>query len=90
MNKDKKIIDRYMQKHPNASPEKIKKYAEKKGIYIDVMPIIEHKKLKDKISKELGLDDLDLDKEEDRKRLWDAVNKLPEDKKQEFLDMKNH
>ncbi|MFP4457862.1 MAG: hypothetical protein ACLFPS_09430 [Clostridia bacterium] len=88
--KDKKIIDRYIQKHPNASPEKIKKYAESKGIYIDVMPLVEHKKLKDKISKELGLEDLDLDKEEDRKKLWDAVNKLPEDKKQEFLDMKEN
>lgn len=89
MNKDKKIIDRYMQKHPNVIPEKIQKYAEKKGIYIDVMSMVEHRKLKDKISKELGLEDLDLDKEEDKKKLWDAVNKLPEDKKQEFLSMKD-
>lgn len=87
MNKDKKIIDRYMQKHPNASPEKIKKYAEKKGIYIDVMPMIEHKKLKDKISSELGLSEEEM---KDDEKLWDAINELPEDKKQEFLDMKNH
>lgn len=76
-----------MQKHPNASPEKIQKYAEKKGIYIDVMPMVEHKKLKEKISKELGLSEEEM---KDDEKLWSAINKLSEDKKQEFLDLKNH
>ena len=53
--KDKKIIDAYLRKHPNVDINKLKTYAEKKGIYIDVYEEIKHKKLKDEIIKELNL-----------------------------------
>lgn len=89
-NKDKKIIDRYMEKHPNATPEKIQKYAESKGIYIDVLPQVEHKKLKNKIEKELGVKNLDLDKQEDQIKMLEAINELPEEKQKEFLSIKDN
>lgn len=88
--KDKKIIDRYIEKHPNATPEKIQKYAESKGIYVDVMPQVEHKKLKSKIERELGIKNLDLDKQEDQIKMLEAIKNLSDEKKEEFLSIKDN
>lgn len=84
--KHKKIIDRYMTKHPNATPEKIEEYAKKKGIHISVMAEVEHRILKNKMMKDLGIEEeLDLDNPEDQKKLMDAIENLTPDKKAEYL-----
>ena len=54
--KDKKIIDNYMKKHPKASPKKIEEYAEKKGINVDVMLEKKRQEIINSVYKELGLD----------------------------------
>ena len=53
--KDKKIIDNYMKKHPNAIPKKIEQYASKKGISIDVMLEEKRQYIMKSIFDELGL-----------------------------------
>jgi len=86
--KDKRIIDAYMKKHPDASIQKIESYAQKKGIHITVMPQTEHQRLKTKMMKDAGLDaNLDLGKESDQIKLLEAVNSLPKEKQSEFLAM---
>lgn len=84
--KDKKIIDRYMAKHPNAKPEKIEAYAKSKGIHINVMAEIEHRLIREKMLKDLGIKEkLDLSKPQDQKKLMDAISALPEDKQKKYL-----
>lgn len=82
-NKDKKIVDRYMKKHPNATPEKIQKYAESKGIYVDVMTEIEHDKIKKQIQEIVGIDNVD-----DSTKFNEILENLTEEQRQQLINLK--
>jgi hypothetical protein len=83
--KDKKIIDRYLIKHPNAKPEKIEEYARKHGIYIDVMFELEHRRLKTSMNQDLGLpDNFELDTEEHQKLFQQKFNNLSDEQKLKY------
>ena len=85
-NKDKKIIDRYMAKHPDVKPEKLEEYARSKGIHINVMNEIEHRALKKKLLEDLNLPaNLDMEKEENQLKVQDAINALSVEKRVEYL-----
>lgn len=84
--KDKKIIDRYIKKHPNATPKKIEEYAKSKGIHISVIQSSEHERMRKEMIKDLGIkENLDLQKPEDQKKLMDAIQSLPKEKRDEYL-----
>ncbi|MEA3451737.1 MAG: hypothetical protein U9Q83_07515 [Bacteroidota bacterium] len=86
--KDKKIIDAYMKKHPNASAKKIERYAEKQGIHINVMPDYDYKKLKAKMMKDAGLPlGLDLESKGGQIKLLRAVTSMSKEKQAEFLSI---
>jgi hypothetical protein len=83
--RDKKIIDRYLAKHPNATPEKIETYAKEHGIYIDVMSELEYRKLKETMNKDLDLpNDFELNSEENQKLFQQKFDNLSDEKKSKY------
>ena len=78
--KDKKIIDAYMSKHPNAKPEQIEEYAAKKGIHIHVHKNEDLDAMKDVALERLGIDPKGFDpvnNPEDKVALEQAILTLP-------------
>jgi len=78
--KDKKIVDAYMRKHPNASPEKIEEYAAKKGIHIRVHKNSDLNEMKDVALEKLGIDPKGFDPVnnlDDKTALEQAILTLP-------------
>lgn len=84
-NKDKKIIDKYMKKHPNASRKKIQKYAESKGIYVDVLTELEHQRIKEEIQDIVGMGDDEINNVE---KFNEALENLSEEKQQQLMNLK--
>jgi DNA-directed RNA polymerase specialized sigma24 family protein len=86
-NKDKKIVDAYIKKHGDKlNPKKLEEYARKKGIHINVMKEIEHRKMKKRLLDDLGLpDNLDMEKEENQLKVQAAIDALSPEKKAEFM-----
>jgi hypothetical protein len=83
---DKKIIDRYMAKHPNVNPKKLEEYARSKGIHINVMKEVEHDLLKKQICSDLELPlDLDLQDPEHQEMFYRAIEHLPKEKRDEYI-----
>ena len=74
-----------MKKHPNASKEKIQKYAESKGIHIDVMTHLEHQQIKKEIQDIVGMNDDEID---DVEKFNEVLENLSEEKRQNLMNLK--
>lgn len=85
--KDKKIIDKYLAKHGvDVNPKKLEEYARKKGIYINVMDELEHRKLRKKLLGDLGLsENMDMEKHENQLKVQEAIDALSPEKKAEYM-----
>lgn len=86
-NKDKKIIDAYIKKHgKKLNPKKLEEYAKNKGIHINVMAELEHRKLKKQLLEDLNLPaDLDMEKEENQIRVQSAIENISPEKREEYM-----
>ncbi len=89
--KDKKIIDKYIAKHgANVNPKKLEEYAKKKGIHVNVMDELEHRKLKKKLLNDLNLPaNLDMQKEDNQSRVQAALDALSPDQRDKYLEQVN-
>lgn len=89
--KDKKIIDAYIKKHGNKlNPNKLEEYARKKGIHINVMDELEHRRLRKELLGDLGLpENLDMEKEENQLKVQAIIKALSPEKRAEYIKKVN-
>ena len=91
--KDKKIVDAYMRKHPNATPKQIEEYASKKGIHINVMPNADLDAMRDVALERLGIDPKGFDpvnNKDDKAILEQAILTLPLEEIEHVTDVLKH
>ena len=74
----------------NLNPKKLEEYAKKKGIHINVMAELEHRKLKQKLLKDLNLpENLDMEDERNQLKVKEAIEALNPEQRQEYLKQVN-